>query len=259
MKKGICYSSVPGATPKEKLELCQEAGLQGVEIPTFETKKQTLEVRAAADELGLEIHSVMGGIHWKCPLSSTDEPTRVQGVEGIKHAVEVAAWAGASAVLVVPGVCTEDDSYAACWDISQKSLREILPTAEKHSVMLLVENVWNKFLLSPLEMRDYIDGFRHELIAAYFDVGNILLYGYPHHWVETLGKRIRKVHIKDFDVNSRQFVSLLTGSVDFPRFIAALRGIGYDDYLTAELAPYRQFPKQLVVDTGKHLQCIVES
>ena len=259
MKKGICYGSVPGATPSEKLELCREAGLEGVEIPTFETKDETLQVKAAADELGIEIHSVMGGIHWKCPLSSTDEGTRRQGVEGIKHAVEVAAWAGADDVLVVPGVCTEDDSYAACWDISVKSIREIIPTAEKHNIMLLVENVWNKFLLSPLEARDFVDAFDHELVAAYFDVGNILLYGFPHHWIETLGKRIRKVHVKDFDAGTRQFVSLLTGSVDYPRVVAALRGFGYEDYLTAELSPYSQYPRQFVLDTGQHLQRIIDS
>jgi hexulose-6-phosphate isomerase len=258
VKKGICYGSVPGQTPREKLELCKEAGLQGVEIPTFETQEQTLEVKAAADDLGIEIHSVMGGIHWQCPLSSTDEETRQKGVAGIQHAVRVAAWAGADDVLVVPGVCTEDDSYGACWDISIRSLKEILPTAEEHGIMLLVENVWNKFLLSPLEMRDYIDSFEHELVAAYFDVGNILLYGFPHHWIETLGKRIKKVHVKDFHNGSRQFVGLLTGSVDYPRVVSALKGIGYKDYLTAELSPYSQYPRQFVLDTGKHLQCIIE-
>jgi len=260
VKKGICYSSLPrDLSPQDRMALCREAELDGVEIPTFETKEEAMAVKAAGDEAGIEIHSVMGGIHWKCPLSSTDEAVRQEGVAGIKHAVEVAAWVGADDVLVVPGVCTEHDSYAACWDLSVKSIKEILPTAEQHGIMLLLENVWNKFLLSPLEMRDYIDGFEHELVQAYFDVGNILLYGFPHHWIDILGKRIKKVHVKDFNVDTKQFVALLSGSVDYPRVVNALRGVGYDNYLTAELAPYRQYHRQFVLDTGKHLECIVSS
>ncbi len=256
----MCYGSLPPKlSPKEKLQLAKDAGLDGVEIPTFETQEQTEQIAELAAESGIEIHSVMGGSHWQLPLSSTNEEIRVKGVEGIRHALHVAKWAGAPVVLVVPGVVTADDSYEAVYDLSQKSVRELIPTAEELGVTLAVENVWNKFLLSPMEMRDFIDSFDHQLVQAYFDVGNILLYGFPHHYVETLGKRIKKVHIKDFNVGQKQFVPVLSGDVDFPRFINALKGLGYADYLTAELPPYPQYPEQLVYDTAAHLGQIIGS
>jgi len=260
VKKAICYSSLPQEmSAREKLALAKDAGLDGVEIPSFETQAETEDTCAAADEVGLEVHSVMGGTHWKLPLSSTDEAVRVAGVKGIEHGLQVASWAGAEVVLVVPGVVDEECSYAAAYELSQKSIRELLPIAEDLGIMMALENVWNKFLLSPLEMRDFIDGFESEQVKAYFDVGNILLYGYPRHWVETLAERIVRVHIKDFDVSTRQFVALLTGSVDYPRVMNALRGVGYDRWLTAELRRYPQFPEQFVYDTAAHLQCIADS
>jgi len=261
VKKGIYYGSLPSKLSlEERFALAKRAGLDGVEIPSsFDTQEEVEQLRAIAEKAGIELHSVMASTHWQFPLSSTDETVRTQAVEGIQHALWVAKWAGADTVLVVPAVVTEDVSYAAAWEISQKSLRELLPTAEETGIRMAIENVWNKFLLSPLEMRDYIDSFEHELIRAYFDVGNILIYGYPHQWIEILGERICKVHIKDFNVQKRDFVPLLTGNVDFPRVMNALRGIGYDDYLTAELASYPQYPEQMVLDTGAHLQCILES
>ncbi len=256
----MCYGSLPPKlSPRDKLTLAKEAGLDGVELPQFESRGEVEEVREIAEDVGIELHSVMGGTHWRLPLSSTDEEIRTQGVEGVKQALHIAAWAGADTVLVVPGVVTADDSYEAVYDLSRKSIRELIPTAEELGITMALENVWNKFLLSPMEMCEYLDSFKHPLVQAYFDVGNILIYGYPHHWVDTLGKRIKKVHIKDFNVGQRQFVPVLSGDVDFPRFINALRGVGFADYLTAELPPYPQFPEQLVWDTSHHLDCIVAS
>jgi len=255
----MCYGFCPKLSHRERMQLAADAGLEGVEIGQFETQAETEEVAAAAADFGIEIHSVMAGTHWQLPLSSTDEEVREKGVAGIKQALQVAKWAGADAVLVVPGVVNDDVSYGAAYELSRKSLYEILPTAEKLGIPMALENVWNKFLLSPLEFRDYIDSFDHELIKAYFDVGNILLYGYPHQWIDILGERIIKVHIKDFDVNTRQFVGLLQGSVDYPRTINALRGQGYDGYLTAELAAYRQYPERFVYDTAAQLAAIIGS
>ena len=256
----MCYSSVcPKLSHRDRLQLAADAGLDGVEIGQFETQAETEEVAGIAAEVGIDIHSVMGGTHWQLPLSSTDEDVREKGVEGIKHALRVAKWSGADTVLVVPGVVNDDVSYAAAHELSIKSLLELLPTAEDLGIVMALENVWNKLLLSPLEFKDYVDSFEHELIKAYFDVGNILLYGYPHQWIDILGERITKVHVKDFNVDTRQFVGLLTGSVDFPRVMNALRGVGYDGYLTAELAPYHQYPEQFVYDTATHLECIINS
>lgn len=259
MKKSMTLGSVPGNSMQEKFKLAAAAGLDGLELTGIQTQAEAEDARAAADAAGIEIASVMASTHWKLPLSSTDEAVRVEGVKGVEQSLRVAAWAGTDVVLVVPGVVDEDTQYHAALDLATKSVRELLPAAVDLGVTMAMENVWNKFLLSPLEMRDFIDQFESEYVAAYFDVGNILLYGYPVHWIEVLAERIVRVHIKDFNVDTKQFVALLTGSVDFPRVMNALRGVGYDGWLTAELARYRQYPEQFVYDTARHLQWIIES
>lgn len=260
MKKAIYFGSLPPKLSlKDRFALAKQAGLDGVEIPSDYVKQEEVEALAAtAADAGIKIHSVMCSSHWGLPLSSTDERVRTQACDGVRHAIDVAKWSGADTVLVVPGVVTADESYGAAFELSKKSIREILPAAEEAGVKLGLENVWNKFLLSPLETRDYIDSFSNKFVCAYFDVGNILLYGYPHQWIEILAERICKIHVKDFNVSKRDFVPLLTGDVDWPRVMNSLRGVGYNGYLTAELAQYPQFLDQMVLDTGVHLQRIVD-
>ena len=258
MKKANYYGAgLEGMSHREGLQIHKEAGFDGEEILQFETMAEAEEVARLAQDIGLEIHSVMGGTHWQLPLSSPDEEVRTKGVEDMKNCLKMAGTTGADTVLLVPGVVNEDVSYDTAYEISLKSIAELVPTAEEVNVTICVENVWNKFLLSPLEMRDFIDQLNHPLVQAYFDVGNVLLYGYPHHWIQILGSRIKKVHIKDFDVNTKQFVGLLEGSVDYPRVIKALRDVGYDGYLTAELSSYPQFPQQFLYDTAAQMDCLL--
>ena len=260
MKKAICYDSLPGKLgDREKAALAKEAGLDAVELSQAGSMAEIERVAGIAREAGLEIASLMCTKHWGSPLSSTDESVRLKGVAGVTEALRQAQAVQAGVVLVVPGVVTEDVSYKAAYALARRSLEELLPVAEETGVIMALENVWNRFLLSPLEMRDFIDSFGSPLVQAYFDVGNILAFGYPHHWIEALGKRIKRVHIKDFDANTRQFVGLLQGSVDYPRVVAALRGVGYDGYLTAELSAYQQYPEQFVRDTAAQLEAIVRS
>ncbi len=260
MKKGICYASSSAlGSHRERLAIIKEAGFDGVEPGQFESGEEVAQVASLAQEIGLELPSIMGGTHWQLPLSATDEQIRLQGIAGIQNALRQAAAIGADAVLVVPGVVSEEVSYDAAYEISQKSIRELLPLAEELGVMMCLENVWNKFLLSPLEMRDYIDSFASPLVQAYFDVGNILLYGYPEQWIAILGERIKKVHIKDFDVSTRQFVGLLQGDVDYPKVMQALRSVGYDGYITAELKTYPQFARQFIYDTAAQMDAIIGS
>ena len=120
-------------------------------------------------------------------------------------------------------------------------VQELVPTAEKLQVGIAIENVWNKFLLSPLEMRDFIDQCESEYVGAYFDIGNIILYGYPEQWIRILGKRIRMVHAKDFRASAGNFdgfVMLLEGNVNWPEVMAALREVGYDKAIIGEFGPY---------------------
>ncbi len=260
MKKAICYGSLPGKLlDREKVALAAEAGLDAVELHQYPTLAEAEKVAEIVREAGLEIASIMCMTHWGSPLSSTDEEVRTKGVAGVAEALRQAKAVGTDVVLVVPGVVTEDVSYKAAYEISRRSLQELLPVAEETGVIMALENVWNRFLLSPLEMRDFIDSFGSPLVQAYFDVGNILLYGFPHHWVEALGTRIKRVHVKDFDNNSQQFVGLLQGNVDYPRVMAALRGVGYGGYITAELSAYKQYPEQFVRDTAAQLEAIVRS
>ncbi len=258
LKKSMTLGSVPGSSMQEKFALAAEAGLDGLELTGVETRAAAEDARAAAEAAGIEIASVMASTHWKLPLSSTDEAVRVEGVRGVEGALRAADWAGTDVVLVVPGVVDDNTQYHAAMELAAKSIRELLPIAEDLGVTMALENVWNKFLLSPIEMRDFIDQFESDHVAAYFDVGNILLYGYPVHWIEVLGERIVRVHIKDFNTDTKQFVALLTGSVDYPRVMNALRGVGYDGWLTAELSRYSQFPEQFVHDTARHLQWIID-
>ena len=149
--------------------------------------------------------------------------------------MECARDLGADTVLLVPAVVNENTRYADAYTRSQQHIRKLLPHAERLKVVIAVENVWNNFLLSPLEFARYIDEFRSPWVKAYFDVGNVLAYGWSEDWIRTLGKRIHRVHLKDFRRGPRQFVNLLEGDVNWREVRRALEEVGYTGYLTAEL------------------------
>lgn len=261
MKKGICFSSVvPNWNLDERMALVKRAGYDGVEISQPQSEDEARQLRAAADRYGVEIHSIMGGVHWEFPLSSPDEETRRKGVEGIEQALHYASIVGAGAVLVVPAVVNPETDYPTAWEISMKSLKHLREVAKREGVLLLVENVWNRFLLSPLEFCQFVDELNegNGYVGAYFDVGNILIIGYPEQWIRILGQRIKRVHLKDFDTGKRNFVWLFEGDVNWKAVHEALVEIGYDSYLTAELPPYRTAPDQFVIDTAICIERIIK-
>jgi hexulose-6-phosphate isomerase len=171
-------------------------------------------------------------------------------VDFTKKALQITSWLGADAYLLVPGAVdvfflpdAEIIPYDVCMKRAVEFVSKLVSTAEKCKVHICIENVWNKFLLSPLEMRDFIDSFKSEFVGSYFDVGNVLLTGFPEQWINILGKRIKRVHIKDFKKSfgtAEGFVDLLEGDVDFEAVKKALKEIGYDGYATAEMLPYQQ-------------------
>jgi len=161
-------------------------------------------------------------------------------------------------VLVVPAVINDTQLYSEAYDISLRSMREVAPYAAERGIRLGVENVWNRFLLTPREMRGYLDDLGSPNVGLYFDCGNILSYGFPQTWIRELGDRIVKVHVKDFDSNTRQFRHLLQGSVNWKAVRQALRDVGYDDYMTVELPLYPSYPDQMVIDSSHHLDRIIE-
>ncbi len=176
----------------------------------------------------------------------------------MRQSLKTAEFLGADTVLLVPGVVNEELSYEEAMENSVKNIKRIIPEYEEKKISIGIEEVWNKFLLSLIEFKEYIDNFKSEVIGAYFDVGNILLYGYPEQWIKTLEKRIKKVHLKDFKLESKSFVYLHQGDVNWKKVKEALDAIGYNDYLTAELPVDKNDPKGRVLQISKDIGKIIE-
>ncbi|MEK3889964.1 sugar phosphate isomerase/epimerase family protein [Bacillus sp. FSL K6-3431] len=271
MLKGInqwCYPE--GTSIEEIFEYSKNAGFDAVELNLYPeggegltlatTRIEAERVASLASNYQLQLRSLSTSLLWGTPLSSSDENIRKQGMSVIEKMLEIASWIGMDTILVVPGVVSKEVSYDECYKRSQECIKQILPIAEKFNVKIGIENVWNKFLLSPLEMMRYIDEFQSNYVGAYFDVGNILQYGYPEQWIRILGNRILKVHVKDFSANvgnGNGFVPLLVGDVDWKAVRYALEDIGYEDTLTAELTPYALCPYTLADDTARHIDVIL--
>ena len=226
----------------EKFRLLKALGYDGVELssPNDFDRDEVLRARDAAE---LPIHGVVDSVHWDKTLSDPDARVRAEGLEGLKTALADAEVYGATTVLLVPAVVNEKISYAEAYDRSQAEIRKVLPLAEQYGVKIALENVWNHFLLSPLEFARYIDEFESPWIGAYFDVGNIVNYGWPEQWIRTLGPRILKLDIKEFSREKRNEeglwegfrVEIGDGSIDWDVVVAALADIGYSGWATAEV------------------------
>ena len=236
MKKGICIGSLPGNSTEARFKLAKEAGFDGVEIGTLGDDANRRQIKQIAAQYQLEVFSVMNSKHWACPLSDPDDEVRTESRAGMLDSIVTATSVGADTVLLVPAVVNEATNYEAAYKRSQAEIRKLIPEAAEKGVTIALENVWNKFLLSPMEFCRYLDEFESDTITAYFDVGNIVLYGYPQHWIRSLGNRISKVHVKGFNANERRFTYLIEDcTIDWNAVMAALEEIGYDNYMTAEL------------------------
>ncbi|AMV38547.1 sugar phosphate isomerase/epimerase family protein [Planctomyces sp. SH-PL62] len=215
-------------------KLLKEAGFEGVELIS-PNELDLKEVLAARDETGLVIHGVSGGRHWSDPLSDPDPAVVERGVEAIKQEFLDCKAYGGTTVLVVPAVVNKNVSYRQAWERSQAQIRKLIPLAEEAGVKIAVEEVWNKFLLSPIEFARYIDEFESPTVGAYFDVGNIVEYAYPQEWIRELGKRILKIHIKEYAKPKRFGYPLGEGEIDWPEVKQALVDVGYEGWITAEV------------------------
>lgn len=227
----------------ERFRLAKNCGYEAVEVGTVEDPAAAEAIKKASDEAGVPIHSVMNMAHWEFPLSSPKPEVVARSLKGMETSLTNAKLWGAQTVLLVPAVVTADVGYNQAWERSQKQIRALIPMAEEYRVIIGVENVWNKFLLSPLEMAHYVDEFKSPWIRAYFDVGNVLLYGYPQDWIRTLGPRIVKLHLKDFSFRRNKeigksvadWVNLRDGDIDWKAVHGALAEIGYKGDATVEL------------------------
>ena len=240
IKKAVLESMLPkdnGLSMADRFQIARDVGFEGVECHTEEDPDRAKEILGASQKTNLRIHSVMNSAHWKFPLSSSDPQVVAESMKGMRTSIQNAKMWGAETVLLVPAVVNPDTTYQQAWTRSQAKIRELIPDAERAKVIIAVEEVWNKFLLSPLEMARYIDEFKSPWVKSYFDVGNVVFYGYPQDWITTLGKRIVKLHIKDFKFaqGKTEFTDLREGQIDWKAIYRALREIGYDGWATVEL------------------------
>lgn len=242
--KGLVWGMLPeDLSYVHRLKMARDAGFECVEANTTPDEREAEAIKKAADEAGIKILSVMNQAHWAHPLSSADPWVVERSMEGMRTSLRNAKLWGADAVLLVPAVLNSKTSYRDAtfyrdaWTRSQKQIRELIPLAAELKVMIAVEQVWNKFLLSPLEFAQYVDEFQSPWVKAYVDVGNMVLFGYPQDWIRTLGKRIVKVHLKDFKrvSDGYRWVNLGDGDVDWPEVRKALAEVGYSGTVIAEL------------------------
>ena len=239
IRKAVEFSMLPGKIPVlDRFQMAREAGFEAIECPTMPDAAAAEEVLAASRKAQLPIHSVMNQEHWRSPLSSADKAVVEKSMEGMRTSLRNAKLWGADTVLLVPAVVNPETSYAQAWERSQRQIRQLIPLAEEAKVIIGIEEVWNKFLLSPLEFARYVDEFNSPWIRAYFDIGNVAIQAYPQDWIRTLGKRIVKVHVKDFAFKKRlaEFTPLLEGEIDWRAVHAALSDIGYQGTATVELS-----------------------
>ncbi|MGI8673328.1 MAG: sugar phosphate isomerase/epimerase family protein [Luteitalea sp.] len=241
-KKAVLISMLPKALPfEERFALAREAGFAAVEMQTVDDPAEAERIAKASQAAKFPIHSVMNSEHWRSPLSSADPAVVDKSVKGMLTSIANAKLWGADTVLLVPAVVDAKTGYQDAWTRSTKVVRErLLPEAEKQGIIIGMEEVWNKFLLSPLEMNAYVDSFKSRYVQAYFDVGNVVFYAFPQDWIRTLGPRIKKVHLKDFKLDRSKgtfdFVHLGEGDIDWPEVRKALHEIGYDGFVTTEIS-----------------------
>jgi hexulose-6-phosphate isomerase len=240
LKKAIMWGTVDiKGSVLEKMKAVKEAGFEGVEMNSHMDQDEVLRAR---DEVGLTIPSVCGTQHWGKPLSHPDPKVRAEGLEALKQTLRDAKRYGASSVLLVPAVVNKQVSYADAYTRSQAEIRKAIPLAQELGVKIAVENVWNYFLLSPLEAARYVDEFESPAVGWHFDVGNVINYGWPEQWIRVLGKRIQKFHIKEFSRKKRDAeglwkgfgVKLLEGDDDWPTVMKAVDDVGYNGWLITE-------------------------
>jgi hexulose-6-phosphate isomerase len=282
LSKSVNYWSFPGGLegsldPVEAVLLARAHGFEALELgvgppgsafPVDATPGQISAVRGAAGSEGVQLSSLASGLYWERNLASADPALRARALEDLRAMVGIAAGLGARTLLTIPGAVDvfflpdrPAQPYAEVLAWAGEGLAAALPAAEAAQVRLGIENVWNKFLLSPAEMAGFVDGFGSPWIGAYVDVGNMLPYGYPQDWLRHLGRRVVGVHFKDYRRavgTAAGFVDLLEGDVDWPEVVAALADIAYEGPVVAEMIPgYAHYPMVRIANTSRAMDAIL--
>ncbi len=261
MKIGITQIILGAQALDETLKLCEAAGYEAVELTFREGKDlhsdlsdaELQDVGRKCADAGVEIASVIAsGSAGGNLLSAADEDQKA-GRERVTRSVEIANILGVDATLLHPGHLTVDGTYDDAWDRLRDALIELGPVAEKNGCAIGVENVWNRFMLSPREATQLVDEVGSEWVGVYLDTANMMAYGYPEQWIKALGSRIKKVHFKDFARRDHKFTDLLDGDTDWPAVVGELRAVGYDDAVIHEVGG--DFDAQ--IETARRMRQIV--
>ncbi|MBR3894070.1 MAG: sugar phosphate isomerase/epimerase [Clostridia bacterium] len=276
MKKGINIWSFPDQPLAKNFALAKDAGFEGVEVGLLaegevslkSTEKDLLQVKETAKNNGIELYSIATGLYWDHWLTDDLPAERQVAKDIVKKHLETAKILGCDTILVVPGSVHAEFAapgkvvdYESAYQRALEALYELKEDAEALEVNIGIENVWNQFLTSPLEMRGFIDQIDSPFVGSYFDVGNVLFNGHPEHWIKILGNRIKKVHFKDYRIAAgglHGFVDLLAGDVDYPAVMRALNEVGYDGWVSAEMIPnYRYHTEAIIYNTSHSMDRIL--
>ena len=279
MKKSISIWSFYGDWDlKQKLQLAKDAGFEGFEIDVSEdgpinldtTETKLDQIAELANEVGITLSGLATGMYWGLNPASENEETQAEARKVLDKQIRSASHLHIDTILVVPGSVgadfipdCEEVPYDQAWQRATAFIEQAVPLAEELGVNIGIENVWNKFLLSPMEMKVFIDQFDTPHVGSYFDAGNVLATGYPEQWIPILGERIKRVHFKDYRraVGSVDgFCDLLSGDVNWPAVMSALNTAGYDDWVAAEMIPpvpfYKYAPETLIENTSRAMDKI---
>ncbi|RKX89616.1 MAG: sugar phosphate isomerase/epimerase [Spirochaetes bacterium] len=265
-------------SPYQAIDDAAGFGLDGIELTFGDCIKEDItsdecgKIKSYAEQKNIGLKTMAAGFYWGCSLGSDDPEERSKAVDFTFKYIQVASWLGVNKILVVPGavdVAWDDSrpvtSYADVWKYSIDSLKQVLDAAENSNVTICLENVWNKFLLSPIEFSFYLDQFDSDFIGVYFDVGNSMLNGYAEHWIEILKDNIKAVHFKNFKRDDCGGTlhgfgeNILEGDVNYSAIFRELKKIKYSGPITAEMIPFSRLPDlvlpdmKLAADTAKSL------
>ena len=276
MKKGISIWSFGGLSVEEAFKLAKKAGFDGVEVALNETgecsllstDKEIKEIKQKAEDNGISLYSVACGLYWDYSITADCDKERAKAQDILKKEIDVAKMLGCESCLVIPGTVCADFinpnkvvDYQTAYDRSLETFKNLKGYAEDNKIEIGLENVWNKFLTSPIEMKEFIDKIGSDYVGSYLDIGNIVFNGYPEHWIKILNKRIKKVHFKDYRKAAgglHGFVDLLAGDVNYPEVVKALKEVGYDGWVTAEMIPnYNSYNEVLIYNTSNAMDKIL--
>ncbi len=256
-------------TPYEFIDWAAKKKLDGVELTVGDalkidiTKEECEKIAAYAASKGIGLRTLASGAGWGCALAADDKAERAKALAFVKKYLQIAAWIGAESILVVPGatrvawdISRPVMSYKSVWKNATDAIRKLIPVAEKLKVNIALENVWNRFLISPMEWKFFLDQFKSKYVGIYLDAGNVALNGRAEDYPEILGKYIKAVHLKNFEETDcggglHCFGDdLFKGVVDFKALFAELEKTGYKGPYTVEMIPFSRLPDLVLPDAA---------